>query len=50
METQQDAVNVLNEIADTVLHWNLGNISEKQAMNKMNDIFKKYATAMVNAN
>ena len=41
MEFEKKAVLILNDIAETVLKWNLGEISEKQALTKINAAFRK---------
>ena len=41
MDFEKKAVLLLNDIAEIVLKWNLGEFTEKQALNKINDVFRK---------
>jgi len=38
---EKKAILILNDVAEIVLKWNLGDISEQQALNKINDAFRK---------
>ena len=38
---EKKAILILNDVAEIVLKWNLGDISEQQVLNKINDAFKK---------
>ncbi len=38
---EKKAILILNDVAENVLKWNLGDISEQQALNKINDAFRK---------
>ncbi len=41
MGFEKKAILILNDVAEVVLKWNLGDISEPQALDKINDAFKK---------
>jgi len=41
MGFEKKAILILNDVAEIVLKWNLGDISEQQVLNKINDAFKK---------
>ena len=41
MGFEKKAILILNDVAEIVLKWNLGEISEQQALNKINDAFRK---------
>ncbi len=41
MDFEKKAVLILNDVAEIVLKWNLGELSEKQALNKINQVFRK---------
>ena len=41
MDFDKKAILILNDVAEIVLRWNLGEISEKQALSKINDAFRK---------
>jgi hypothetical protein len=41
MEFEKKAILILNDVAEIVLKWNLGEITEKQALNKINEVFRK---------
>jgi len=41
MGFEKKAVLILNDVAEIVLKWNLGELSEKQALNKINQVFRK---------
>lgn len=41
MGFEKKAILILNDVAEIVLKWNLGEFSEKQALNKINDAFRK---------
>jgi hypothetical protein len=41
MDFEKKAVLILNDVAEIVLKWNLGELSEKQALNKINQVFGK---------
>jgi len=41
MGFEKKAVLILNDVAEIVLKWNLGELSEKQALNKINEVFRK---------
>jgi hypothetical protein len=38
---EKKAILILNDVAEIVLKWNLGDISEQQALSKINDAFRK---------
>ena len=42
MGFEKKAILILNDVAEIVLKWNLGDISEQQALNKINDVFRKF--------
>ncbi len=41
MDFEKKAVLILNDVAEIVLKWNLGKLSEKQALSKINEVFRK---------
>ncbi len=41
MDFEKNAILILNDVAEIVLKWNLGELSEKQALNKINQVFRK---------
>ncbi len=41
MDFEKKAVLILNDVAEIVLKWNLGKLSEKQALRKINEVFRK---------
>ncbi len=41
MDFEKKAILILNDVAEIVLKWNLGKLSEKQALNKINQVFRK---------
>ncbi len=41
MGFEKKAILILNDVAEIVLKWNLGDISEQQALNMINDAFRK---------
>ncbi len=41
MDFEKKAILILNDVAEIVLKWNLGELSEKQALNKINKVFIK---------
>ena len=41
MGFEKKAILILNDVAEIVLKWNLGEISEQQALKKINDAFRK---------
>ncbi len=41
MGFEKKAILILNDVAEIVLKWNLGELSEKQALNKINQVFRK---------
>lgn len=41
MDFEKKAILILNDVAEIVLKWNLGELSEKQALNKINQVFRK---------
>ncbi len=41
MDFEKKAILILNDVAEIVLKWNLGEVSEKQALNKINQVFRK---------
>ncbi len=41
MGFEKKAILILNDVAEIVLKWNLGEFSEKQALNKINGAFRK---------
>ena len=41
MGFEKKAILILNDVAEIVLKWNLGEISEQQALNKINNAFRK---------
>ncbi len=41
MDFEKKAVLILNDVAEIVLKWNLGELSEKQALSKINEAFRK---------
>ena len=41
MGFEKKAILILNDVAESVLKWNLGEISEQQALNNINDAFRK---------
>ncbi len=38
---EKKAILILNDVAEIVLKWNLGDMSEQLALNKINDAFRK---------
>ncbi len=38
---EKKAILILNDVAEIVLKWNLGDITEQQALNKINYAFRK---------
>ena len=38
---EKKAILILNDVAEIVLKWNLVDISEQQALNKINNAFRK---------
>ena len=36
---QEKATNILNDVAEVILQWNLGKIKSDEAMNKINKAF-----------
>jgi len=38
---KKKAILILNDVAEIVLKWNLGELSEKQALGKINEAFRK---------
>ena len=41
VDFEKKAVLILNDVAEIVLKWNLGELSEKQALTKINEVFRK---------
>ncbi len=41
MDFEKKAILILNDVAEIVLKWNLGKLSEKQALSKINEVFRK---------
>ena len=41
MDFDKKAILILNDVAEIVLRWNLGEISEKKALSKINEAFRK---------
>lgn len=41
MDFEKKAVLILNDVAEAVLKWNLGEMSEKEALIKINEAFRK---------
>ena len=41
MDFEKKAILILNDVAEIMLKWNLGELSEKQALNKINQVFRK---------
>ena len=41
MGFEKKAILILNDVAEVVLKWNLGEISEEEALNKINNAFRK---------
>jgi len=41
MDFGQKAILILNDVAEIVLKWNLGELSVKQALSKINEAFRK---------
>ena len=41
MGFEKKAILILNDVAEIVLKWNLGELSEKQALSKINQVFRK---------
>ncbi len=41
MDFEKKAILILNDVAEIVLKWNLGDMTEKQALGKINEVFRK---------
>ncbi len=41
MDFEKKAILILNDVAEIVLKWNLGELSEKQSLNNINQVFRK---------
>ena len=41
MDFEKKAVLILNDVAEAVLKWNMGEMSEKEALVRINDAFKR---------
>ena len=41
VDFQEKVTFILNDVAETVLNWNLGKISNDEAMGKINEAFAK---------
>ena len=41
IDFEKKAILILNDVAEIVLKWNLGEMSEKQALSKINEVFRK---------
>ena len=41
MDFEKKEIMILNDVAEIVIKWNLGELSEKQSLNKINQVFRK---------